>query len=265
MKMRLFLSTLFVAVLLSACNDAANTTTDETTTDENVTLTPDRANAPAEDIEATLGSTVDALRGTNGDLTALAPRAAVSTIDAFSGQLSEMEGTEAVTTNLDRLRDELTSDKVNAPKTGMILLTLADESKRLIGVGNAGTNALINSLMTTGNRLMEGALSEDSMLGQTLKAIKDNNLSITSMSRDAATNNIDAWIAELEPLPGTTDITTELRGLKMELYRDEIDGSTIAGHLKNLAAQTEAVADGNVSLEALAYALKAGAWKLEGK
>lgn len=261
MKRLFFL--LCATLVLFACNEE----TTSRTVDQSEMRSPDR-NASPDRMTAsqTLDATVKAVETYDGDLTAIPGSAAVSNIDRWISVLDGNEDAQKVTGNLEVLRDELASGDINGPLAGMLLITLAEDTRQVVGSnGNAATRALVSSLQSAGNKLTADAVKGNSLLSQTLNAVKMKAGDITTLPAGAAVDNINSWIDRLEGVPGGSGIRAELLNLRADLSADRIDGDRVALRLKSLSESTRKVADGNLGLETLAYALEAGYWRLKSK
>lgn len=211
--------------------------------------------------QQTLDATVAAVQANGGDLTAIPAGTAVQTIDAWIDQLDDVSAADQVTANLRVLREELTAGDINAAKTGLVLLKLADGAQQATGGGGAA-GALVSSLRAAGEKLSAEATSGESLLSQTLNAVKQQSVDITALPAAAAVGNIDSWIETLGAMSGTEPIVADLEALKAAISKPTIDGQEVAGYLSSLADSTEEVGGDNAALRALAYALRTGADKL---
>jgi len=137
------------ALLLFACNDAATTTAEapvaETPVVEAPPVTPNQPNP-------LLQNTIDAVQTNGGDVTALPPATAVSNIDAWIGELRNMEGTDGIVADLESLKMELGMDNIDGSKVSGLLSSLAS-STRQVGNGNPGLNALASALDAGASKL----------------------------------------------------------------------------------------------------------------
>ena len=262
---------------LAACNDRAADGPTETT--EASYPLPDRNIEPVEGPATALGNTLDAVNSYGGDLTALPLSAAVSTIDTWidglapdgidkynadPGNPDPSDKTTAVTANLRELREALSEDDVNGPLAGVLLLTLAEDSRRA-APGSTGVDALANALAAAGEKLLGETVTGTSLPSQTLRAVAGKMGDITTLPAGAAVANVDAWIGELGGVDGTDDLVRGLRDLRSELTASSIDGEKVSGILFGLAEETSDLAGGNEAVETIAYALEAGGWRLKGK
>ena len=261
---------------LASCNERAADATDAT---EASYPLPDRNIEPVESPATTLDNTLDAVNSYGGDLTALPLSTAISTIDTWidglapdeidkynadPGSPDPSDKTMAVTANLRELRDALSEDDVNGPLAGMLLVTLAEDSRRAAG-SSAGVNALANALATGGEKLLGKTVTGNSLLSQTIEAVAGKMGDITTLPASAAVSNVDGWISELSGMNGTNDLVEDLRSLRSELTASSIDGEKVSDLLFELAEDTSDVANGNKGVKTIAYALEAGAWRLKGK
>ena len=96
--------------------------------------------------------TNDAIANAGGDLTALEPTAAVSTIDAWIAKLDGMDGTGEITENLKELKEELTEEEIDGAEVGTLLNALAEDTKEVAG-DNVAANSLASSLAAAGEKL----------------------------------------------------------------------------------------------------------------
>ena len=96
--------------------------------------------------------TNDAIASAGGDLTALEPAAALSTIDAWIAKLDGMDGTGEITENLKELKEELTEEEIDGAEVGTLLNALAEDTKEVAG-DNVAANSLANSLAAAGEKL----------------------------------------------------------------------------------------------------------------
>lgn len=251
--------------LLYACN---STPTATSTAEEMTTTSADRNSEPTvgNDLNATLNATVDAVEANGGNITAIPGATAVSNIDTWLAQLDGVEGAGKITGNLEVLKETLSSGNINGPLAGMVMLTLAEDTKQVVGAnGNAATSALVSSLRSGGEKLTMEATSGSDLLSQTLAAVKGKAGDITTLPGSAAVSNIDSWIGKLKSMDGTSGIVNELNMLKGELSQPSINGDKVATHLKSLGETTESLAGDNMALQVLAYALDAGYWRLKSK
>ena len=141
-----YLSLLAFALIVFACGETADTTTErtdmdmpETTVDREMPNTADMAPDPM------VGETVNAVQSAGGDITALSPDAAVGNIDGWIGKLRGMDGADGIVSDLESLKTELTSGNIDGGKVSGILSQLAS-STREMGKGNQGLNTLASAL-----------------------------------------------------------------------------------------------------------------------
>ncbi len=123
--------------------------TDTMETDEMETTMPDRQN-PVDPManeanSQTLQSTISAVEGAGGDITALQPSTAVSNIDSWIGELSSMDGTDEIVSDLQELKTELTADNIDGGSVSALLSSLADQTREL-GGNNMGLTTLARAL-----------------------------------------------------------------------------------------------------------------------
>ncbi len=249
--------TLFVfTLLLAAC--AGNN--DATTTDPDAV---DSSEMTDQDGTATVQSTVDAVQANGGDITALPTDAALANIDSWMDQLEDNEDAGKVTGNLEELQDALGEQPINGPLVGMLLITLAEDTRQVAGTA-PGVSTLVSALQSGGEKLTDGAFAGKSLLDQTLAAVRAKAVDITTLGVPTATKNIDSWITELRGMDGTDDMIGNLETLKTELGASEIDGERVSEIMFSLAEETRELAGDNKNLAILAYALEAGGWRLEG-
>lgn len=269
------------AVTFAACNDgAADRTTDADVNEASFPL-PNRDIEPRESPTTTLDNTLEAFKAYGGDVTALPISAAVGNIDTWLNMIGPDEidknkrapgnyaddvdgATMAVTGNLRELRDALSADEVNGQLTGVLLLTLAEDARRA-APNSTGISALASALKAGGEKLVSHTVTGDSPLSQTLGAVAGKMGDITTLPANAATQNVNLWIGRLSGMRGADGIVKDLRSLKTELSAPSIDGEKVSKLLFELSEGTSDMADGNMSLETLAYALEAGGWRLQGK
>lgn len=250
---------LCASLLLFAC-EPENTENNDPDEVENVEQ-DDAANATA-----TLDATINAVQANGGDLTAIPGATAVSTIEQWEDLLDEYDAADGVTAKLKELRSELSSGDINGPLTGFMLTALAEETTKAVGAnGNAQTQALVSALRSAGDKLTATAAQGDDLMSQTVAAVRSNQGNITALPGNAAIANIDAWMKKVATVDGGEEINEELKELKAALSATPIDGAKVAEHLKDLAESTREVANGNKGLEALAFALESGYWKLKEK
>ena len=277
MKYALLPLALPALLVLASCNERA--ADGPTAADEASFPLPDRNIEPLESPATTLDNTLEAIDRHGGDLTALPLSAAISTIDTWIDGLAPDEidkynarpgnpepddETRAVTANLRELRDALSEDDVNGPLTGVLLLTLAEDSRRAAG-SSPGVDALAGALASAGERLVGKTVTGNSLLSQTLSAVAGKMGDITTLPTGAAVANVDGWIAELGDVDGAGDLIGDLRSLRSELTAPSIDGGKVSGLLLELAEDTADLAGGNKGVETIAYALEAGGWRLKSK
>ncbi|MFK8055945.1 MAG: hypothetical protein AB8F78_07495 [Saprospiraceae bacterium] len=106
-----------------------------------------------------------------------------------------------------------------------------------------------------------GGMSAMSALTSTVSAVKEAG-GITKLSPDVAASNVEGWISTLGGMEGTDGIVGNLKTLKTELTKGNIDGSIVGPILVKLADETEKLGKGNVAVNGLASALRMGGEKL---
>ncbi len=254
-----YLSLFLFALLLVACDSSESTTEISSTTVEG----QDTGAMTAETPSGTLQATVDAVQTHGGDITAIPADAARSNIDSWIGQLDGVEGTEAVTGNLEALKETLGESPVNGELAGMQMISLAEDTRQA-GGSTPGLTTLASALKSGGEKLVGSSFQGSSLLDQTLNAAKSKAADITTLPVATASGNVDGWIAELRGMDGSDQIVTDLESLKQELAASPIDGAKVSDLLFSLADQTRSLAGENKGLSVLAYLLESGGWRLEG-
>ncbi len=101
-------------------------------------------------------------------------------------------------------------------------------------------------------------------INETVTAVKNVGGDITALPPAAAVSNIDSWIAKLNGIDGTGEVVANLRELKMELSKGNIDGPKVGTLLNALAEDTREIAPNNMALKGLTSALSMGGQKLGG-
>ena len=114
-----------------------------------------------------------------------------------------------------------------------------------------------------------GAEAEAGMAGltsfnETNDAIANAGGDLTALEPGAAVGVIDSWMAKLDGMDGTGEITENLAELKAELTDGDIDGAKVGTLLNALAEDTKEVAGDNVAASTLANSLAAAGEKLGG-
>ena len=148
--MKTIFSLLF-ALMLFSCGESTTANMNETDTtmetDEMETTTmPDRQNpVNTEANSQQLQSTISAVESAGGDITALQPTTAVSNIDSWISELSNMDGTDEIVSDLNELKTELTADNIDGGAVSELLSSLADETREL-GGDNMGLSTLARAL-----------------------------------------------------------------------------------------------------------------------
>jgi hypothetical protein len=248
---------LLLALALYACGETPNDGDSESVTADGDVV--DLEDNPA----ATLTATTEAVQSAGGDITALPAGAAVDNIDTWMEALDDVDGAGMITGNLEMLKETLGESPINGAKAGMILTTLAEDTRKVAG-STPGISQLASALKAGGDKLTAGAAYQgDDLLSQTLQAGKSKMGDLTTLAPATAVSNIDGWIAKLSGMDGTEDMVEELNTLKMELGKPSIDGSKVSDILMDLSEETRDMGDGNAGLETLAYLLEAGAWRLK--
>ena len=249
---------LLLALTLYACGGERNDALAETDTTEV---------AETDDPAATLTATNEAVNSTaGGDLTALPVEAATENVDTWREQLEDVEGADKVTGNLEFLSEELQKDPLNGSLIGMLLTTLAEDTRQVAG-STPGVSQLVSALKAGGEKLTSGdAFAGDDLINQTLRAGKEKMGDITTLSPEAATSNIDSWIDKLRNVEDGEDISEQLQALKNELTQSSIDAEKVADLLMDLSADTRELAgENNQAFHTLAYLLEAGSYRLSSK
>jgi hypothetical protein len=248
---------LLLVFAVFACGETPNDGDEEVVTADGDVV--DLDDSPA----ATLTATTEAVQSAGGDITALPAGAAVDNIDTWMEALDDVDGADKVTGNLESLKEALQGSPINGGLVGMILTTLAEDTRQVAG-STPGVSQLASALRAGGEKLTASAFTGDDILNQTLQAGKSKMGDITTLSPDAAVGNIDGWIGKLSSMDGTDDMVENLQTLKMELGKGSIDGAKVSDLLMDLSEETRELGDGNSGLETLAYLLEAGAWRLKG-
>lgn len=259
-----YLSLLLLTTLLAACT---GNTDSELGAEYNATEVPTGDNdavTTTANPAATLQATNDAVQANSNDITTLPGDAAISNIDTWIDQLDDVDGANKVTANLETLRDALQESPINGELAGMLLITLAEDTRQ-VGGSTPGISTLVAALKAGGEKLTSGVFFSSSLLDQTLKAVKDKAVDITTLPVATATANIDSWIDELRGIDDTDGMIEELQSLKAELMAPSIDGEKVSEIMYSLADDTREMAGENKSLAVLAYALEAGGARLDGK
>jgi hypothetical protein len=246
-----------LAFAVLACGETPNDGDSEVVTDTGEVVDLD------DNPQATLDATVQAVQSAGGDITALPAGAAVDNIDTWMDALDDVNGTDKVTGNLEMLKEALGESPINGALTGMILTSLAEDTRQVAG-SNAGISQLASALQAGGDKLTSGAAFQgDDLLSQTLQAGKSKMGDITTLPADAAVSNIDGWLGQLRGMDGADDVVEGLEALKMELGKGSIDGDRVADILMELAEETRELGNGNAGLATLAYLLESGGKRLE--
>ena len=108
---------------------------------------------PGIDADATgyFNSTLSAVQGAGGDITAIAPAAAVSNIDGWIARLDGKDGTYEIVEGLENLKEALTDDDgIDGQEVGTALNELAEDIREK---DNAMLAPLANALAAGGDKL----------------------------------------------------------------------------------------------------------------
>ena len=245
---------------LASCNDktASRTDTDQPTTLAPSERTDDMTSGPSQTLDATNA----AVRSAGGDITALPLRAAGDNIETWLTQLNDVDGADKVTANLRVLQKTLTSSDINGQLAGMLLITLAEDTRQVAG-SSMGIGMLASALEAGGEKLTAATITGTSMLSETLMAVKGKMGDITTLPASAAVGNVDGWIGKLQDMDGAGEVVSDLQKLKTELQAPAIDGSKVSDLLFEMAEDTREMAPNDKSIQTLAYALEAGGWRLK--
>lgn len=246
---------------LGSCNDQMadrNTTTTEEPTLAPAEREPGVVTSPTQTLDATNA----AIKSAGGDITALPVSAAASNIDTWMSQLGDVDGADKVTANLKELKKALMASDVNGQLAGMLLITLAEDTRQVAGSGMS-IGMLTSALKAGGEKLTSATITGNSLLSQTLMAVKGVMGDITTLPATAAVGNVDGWIEKLQGMDGTSEIVRDLNTLKTELQAPTIDGSKVSKLMFDMAEDTRAMGGGDKGVETLAYALEAGGWRLK--
>ena len=255
-------TTLLFTVALTAGLVACGEQTAERTMSTETVAAPDRGSAVITGAKAYLDATLAVVKAKGGDVTALGAKAGAENVDGWLARLDGVAGAEAVKANLGKLRESLAAPKVNGAMTGMLLVTLAEDSREAANA-TPGIGMLANALRDGGQKLLDATVKGDGLLPGTLRAVAGVDGDITTLPAAAAVENIDGWIAKLRMMDGTGAIVDDLDELKEELSESSIDGDDVSELLFDLAGSTRKLANGNAMLETLGYALEAGAWRVK--
>lgn len=145
-----------------------------------------------------------------------------------------------------------------------------NESTETVGdLGNdieAGVEDLGNDIEAGADNLGNELDEELGMtsFNETNDAVRNAGGDLTALEPGAAVGVIDGWIAKLDGMDGTGEVTENLRELKAELTSGDIDGQEVGTLLNALGEDTRELGDGNMAAEQLANALAAAGQKLGG-
>lgn len=89
---------------------------------------------------------------------------------------------------------------------------------------------------------------------ETMDAIRSAG-GITNMAPATAVANIDNWIAKLDGMDGTSEVTDNLKELKMQLTSGNIDGAKVGQLLAALGEDTQELGRDNTAVSGLGQAL----------
>ncbi len=141
-------------LMVMACggNNAEVATTEPTVEVTEPTL-PTEALPSADDMGlVSINETMSAITAAGGDITAVDPTAAVGVVDGFVGKLSGMPEAAGIVSNLNALKGQLTSGKIDGKVVGDLLTKLGAETKTL-GAGNMALEGLASALTAGGAKL----------------------------------------------------------------------------------------------------------------
>jgi hypothetical protein len=132
--MKYLFSLLVLSVLLVSCGETATTTAEvpETIPEVEVEAAAEMVAEMASPNPLLLG-TVEAVTSVGGDLLALPANAAVGNIDSWIAKLGSMDGTEAIVSELEALKTELTAESIDGAKVSTLLSSLATSTSSLEG------------------------------------------------------------------------------------------------------------------------------------
>ena len=102
-----------------------------------------------------LPQTLGVVRSKGADITTLPAGAAVDNIDSWINTLSKMNGTGAITSDLNALKIELGKSRIDGMKVGNLLQSLATKT-RSVGGDNMGLSTLAYALEAGSARLLNG-------------------------------------------------------------------------------------------------------------
>ena len=135
-----------------------------------------------------------------------------------------------------------------------------DEATETVGDVGADIEAGVEELGAEAEAGMAGLTS----FNETNDAIANAGGDLTALEPGAAVGVIDSWIAKLDGMDGTGEITENLAELKAELTDGDVDGAKVGTLLNALAEDTQEIAGDNVAANTLANSLAAAGEKLGG-
>ncbi|MFT5999415.1 MAG: hypothetical protein ACI81P_001873 [Neolewinella sp.] len=130
--MKYLFSLLFLSVLLVSCGETATSTAEVPETMPEVEAAAEMV-AEMASPNPLLQGTVEAVTSVGGDLLALPAAAAVGNIDSWIAKLGSMDGTEAIVSELEALKTELTAESIDGAKVSTLLSSLATSTSSLEG------------------------------------------------------------------------------------------------------------------------------------
>lgn len=124
---------------------------------------------------------------------------------------------------------------------------------------------VMNDTLATDDLVTDDAAMDSGVTAEaTLDAVSAAG-GLTSLTPDAAVQNIDAWIVRLSNLDDVpVALIQSLQALKGQLNATPLDGAAIGATLVELGTGTQAAAAGDGSLEQLGEALEAAGNQLQG-
>ena len=142
-------------LLVVACGGNNETDTEVVAPTVEVTEpTIDTETMPADAGMVSINETVDAVNAAGGDITAIAPSAAVTVIDGWIMKLNGMPEASGIVSNLTALKGQLATGAPNGRMVGELLTKLGAETKTLAASsGNMALDGLANALSAGGAKL----------------------------------------------------------------------------------------------------------------
>lgn len=141
---------LLPALLLTA--SCANRNTAATAPNTGI-VTPNTGSSEIDtEVNPQLTSTIEEVRLAGGDITALSSDMALSIINGWASELSGMTGTDDIVIDLEALRDELSSDRINGSRVSTLLSSLATKTRALESQA-PGLSALADALEAGADKL----------------------------------------------------------------------------------------------------------------